>query len=278
MPSSNALGEDRFQRGAGVVARRRQLHQHVPGMPARQRIADVDAVTHAEIDGDVGQQLETGEGAGGLVLRDRQQLQRVGGRSEADIGGFHRARLRKQLQRRRGDDAERAFGADEQVAQVVAGVVLLQLRQPVAECGRRPAPLRARAPARAPRHRPAPRCRRHWSRDCRRWCSFPRRRATAETAGRLRRRAAARSAAPRRPRRSWCWRRRRCRGSCPSAASRPPPRHDAGSGRRPARYCRPAAPARSGARWRACRSRRLPPSSPAAAPAASGRETGRVPR
>ena len=53
---------------------------------------------------------------------------------------------------------------------------------------------------------------------------------------------------------------------------------DAGSGRRPDRYCRPAAPARSGVRWRACRSRRLPRSSPGAAPAASGRETDRAPR
>ena len=35
------------------------------------------------------------------------------------------------LQHRGGDDAERAFGADEDVAQVVAGVVLLQLRQQV---------------------------------------------------------------------------------------------------------------------------------------------------
>ena len=69
--------------------------------------------------------------ARGLVLRDRQQLQRVVRRFQADEGGLHRARLRKQFQRRRGDDAERAFGADEQVAQIVAGIVLLQLRQPV---------------------------------------------------------------------------------------------------------------------------------------------------
>ena len=38
---------------------------------------------------------------------------------------------RMQLQRRRGDDAERAFAADEEVAQVVAGVVLAQARQAV---------------------------------------------------------------------------------------------------------------------------------------------------
>ena len=31
----------------------------------------------------------------------------------------------------RGDDAERAFGADEEIAQVVAGIVFFQLRQAV---------------------------------------------------------------------------------------------------------------------------------------------------
>ena len=40
------------------------------------------------------------------------------------------ARARKQFARRRGDDAERAFGADEQLLQVVAGVVLAQRLKP----------------------------------------------------------------------------------------------------------------------------------------------------
>ena len=96
-----------------------------------KRIADVDAVTQAEIDRDIGQQFEAGEAAGRLVLRDREQLERLRRRLQADIAGFHRARLRKQFQRRRGDDAERPFGADEEIAQVVAGVVFFQLRQPV---------------------------------------------------------------------------------------------------------------------------------------------------
>ena len=100
-------------------------------MPAGQGIADVDAVTHRKIHRDVGEQFEAGEAAGGLVLRNRQQLERVGRRLQADIGGFHRVRFWEQPQRRRGDDAERAFGADEQVAQIVAGIVLLQLRQRV---------------------------------------------------------------------------------------------------------------------------------------------------
>ena len=50
---------------------------------------------------------------------------------EADKGGLDRPRFWKQFQRGRGDDAERALGADEKVAQVVTGVVLFQLRQQV---------------------------------------------------------------------------------------------------------------------------------------------------
>src|SRR4051812_47696691 len=98
-------------------------------MLAVEGIADIDAVTYAEINRDVGKQLETGERARRLVLRDRQQLQRRRGRFEADEGGFQRVRSWKQLQRRRGDDPERALGTDEEIAQVVTRVVLLQLRQ-----------------------------------------------------------------------------------------------------------------------------------------------------
>ena len=87
-----------------------------------------------------------------------------------------RRRLRKQLQGRGGDDAERALAADEEVAQLVAGVVLAQ-----AASGRprsRPAASRprGRGTARAHCRSAAPACRRRWWRGCRRWCSCPRRR------------------------------------------------------------------------------------------------------
>ena len=147
---------------------------------------------------------------------------------QPDEGRLDRARLWKQFQRRRGDDAERALGADEQVAQIVAGVVLLQLATARSARGRRPAPLRARAPCRAPAIGQARRCRRHWSTDCRRWCSCPARRATAETAGRLPPRAPARSAGSRRLPPSWCWRRDRARAAGPSASATPPPRRCSG--------------------------------------------------
>ena len=60
-------------------------------------------------------------------MREREQRQRRFRRSHSDKSGFDRARPRHQPQHRRSNDAERAFGADEQVFQIVAGVVLLQL-------------------------------------------------------------------------------------------------------------------------------------------------------
>ena len=104
-----------------------------------------------------------------------------------------RARPRQQPQHRRGDDAERAFGADEQVLQVVAGIVLVQLVEVVAARARPRARPRGRAHARARCHARARRCRRHWSRDCRRSCRCLPTAEAAETAGRPRRASRARA-------------------------------------------------------------------------------------
>ena len=94
--------------------------------------------------------------------------------------------LRVQLQRRRGDDAERAFAADEQVAQVVAGVVLAQAASGRPRPRRRRSPPRARGTARARCRSAAPACRRRWWRGCRRSCSCLRPPGSAGTAGRAR--------------------------------------------------------------------------------------------
>ena len=71
------------------------------------------------------------------------------GESTAAPARDARARRRKELQHGGGDDAERALGADEQLLQVVAGVVLAQAAQAVPARGRRPARPRGPAPARA---------------------------------------------------------------------------------------------------------------------------------
>ncbi len=51
----------------------------------------------------------------GALGRETEQLERRLRRGHADERGLHRARPRQQPQHRRGDDAERAFRADEQV-------------------------------------------------------------------------------------------------------------------------------------------------------------------
>ena len=82
-------------------------------------------------------------------------------------------RRREQLQHGRGDDAERAFRADEELLQVVAGVVLAQRRRPFQM---RPSGSTTSSPSTRSRviavaqHR---RCRPHWSRDCRRSVQLP---------------------------------------------------------------------------------------------------------
>ncbi len=72
-------------------------------------------------------QLERGDAAGGAVGGEVEQVDRGLRRRHAGKGGLDRARPRHQAQHRRGNDAERAFRADEQVLEVVAGIVLLQL-------------------------------------------------------------------------------------------------------------------------------------------------------
>ena len=65
--------------------------------------------------------------AAGAIGGEREQRQCRFWRRHADKSGLDRARPRHQPQHRRGDDAQRSFGADEQVLQIVTGIVLLQL-------------------------------------------------------------------------------------------------------------------------------------------------------
>ena len=72
-------------------------------------------------------QFEARHAAGGALGGEAEQLERRLRRRHPDERDFDRARTRHQPQHRGGDDAERAFRADEQVLEVVAGVVLLEL-------------------------------------------------------------------------------------------------------------------------------------------------------
>ena len=75
-----------------------------------------------------GHELEGGEALAGRLLRQAEQRERIGEIGQRDEGGRLLGGLGEELEHRGGDDAERAFRADEQVLQVVAGVVLLEAR------------------------------------------------------------------------------------------------------------------------------------------------------
>ncbi len=92
-----------------------------------ERIAAAGAVLHDELDALPGHDLEARDVVAGALLRQTQEFEAGFRRGHADKRGFDRARPRHQAQHRRGDDAERAFRADEQVFQIVAGIVLFQL-------------------------------------------------------------------------------------------------------------------------------------------------------
>ena len=89
----------------------------------------VGRVLHREFECDARNELEARDAAAGALVGEIEQRERCVRGGQADEGGLDRARAREQAQHRSGDDAERAFSADEDVAQVVAGVVLLELAQ-----------------------------------------------------------------------------------------------------------------------------------------------------
>ena len=156
-----------------------------------------------------GDELEAGDALADALAQLREERQRRARGSRArDQRGRLRPRLRKELQHRGGDDAERALGADEEVLQVVAGVVLAKRAQSVPDARRRAARPRGPAPARACCRSEARRCRPRWWKGCRRSRSCLRPPAKAGRGGRARRppAAASRARSPLRPS-SCCWRR-----------------------------------------------------------------------
>ena len=77
------------------------------------------------------QELERRQSIAAHIAQMAQQFHGVPRVRQLDPRGCRCARLRMQLQHRGGNDAQRAFGADEKLFQVVAGVVLAQRAQPV---------------------------------------------------------------------------------------------------------------------------------------------------
>ena len=111
----------------GVVG----LHQHIPRVTG-QRIGQCGKLRARERHAFARDELETGQAIAERLPRDRRAARWPPPTSaSADPGRRAGARPRKQLQHRRGNDAERAFAAEEQLLQVVAGVVLAQALEAV---------------------------------------------------------------------------------------------------------------------------------------------------
>ena len=91
---------------------------------------------HHEVHADARHELEGLDVRARHLLRHGQEARRLVRIGQADDGGRARAGLGIELHDGGGDDAERAFRAHEEVLEVVARIVLLELRQ-----GRHDAPV-----------------------------------------------------------------------------------------------------------------------------------------
>ncbi|MNU96139.1 hypothetical protein D3C71_861670 [compost metagenome] len=118
-------------RGLRVVQLSGQLQQHVPRAAFSERNAASRHMFLDQLQAGVAHQLEGGERCPQARLCEGQQLDRWGGCRHRHACDDLGPGLGEELQGGAGDDAERAFAADVQVAQVVAGVVLAQAAQPV---------------------------------------------------------------------------------------------------------------------------------------------------
>ena len=96
-----------------------------------QRVDRAGNVGQRQIEAGARDQLERGQLVGGGGAGTGEERHRILDPAERQKRGLDLARLRKELDGRRGDDAERALAADEELLQIVAGIVLAQAREPV---------------------------------------------------------------------------------------------------------------------------------------------------
>ena len=114
--------------GGAAVA---ELGEDVPGMRCAERIASIRQVREHGFQAGARHQLESGDAIADAAAQRREQLDRLCRAGDRDPRRGARRGLRVQAQHGCGDHAERAFGAEEELLQVVAGVVLAQAAQPI---------------------------------------------------------------------------------------------------------------------------------------------------
>ena len=121
--------ELRARMGLGLVVR--VLQHHAPGRLLPEGHALLREVLDHQAERELAHDLEAGQAGAQVLVRQAQQLDRVFQRGHGGQGRQLRLRQRIELHGGAGDHTQRAFGADEEVAQVVAGVVLAQAGQAV---------------------------------------------------------------------------------------------------------------------------------------------------
>ena len=115
--------------GVGGLVRTHALDEHVKGVAVRQRSVGVWHMGVDELVAVAPEHFEGAEVGAEPVLGVDEQVGDFIERAQAAHGHRLARRARKQLQHRPGNDAECAFAADEQLLDVVAGVVLAQFVQ-----------------------------------------------------------------------------------------------------------------------------------------------------
>ena len=110
--------------GLGFMVR--VFQQHAPGALAPKRHPQLGPVPVDQAHGKLPHQLKAGQACAQVTVRQPQQCQRLWQRRHRGPGRQPGRGQWVELERGRGDDAQRALRADQQVAQVVAGVVFAQ--------------------------------------------------------------------------------------------------------------------------------------------------------
>ncbi|KPX73602.1 Uncharacterized protein ALO35_00684 [Pseudomonas amygdali pv. lachrymans] len=128
------ITEHRFKRFTGVflAAVIRQFQQREPGLrcvtkrlrPLRELLTQQRKTIGAE-------QLESRQPSAKAGAGVRQKGNRIGQGVKRQKGNCLSLGQRKKLQRRSGDDTQRAFAANEQIPQVITGIVLAQTTQAI---------------------------------------------------------------------------------------------------------------------------------------------------
>ena len=173
------LSIDRAQ-PAGTVVAAFELDQGAPVMGLGERVDGPlrEMACSGQVDGDARDQLEGPDTVSALAAPSaaeqpsRTRVESAPGRQRRC--GVRACSLGNSLITAPVMMPERAFGADEQLLEVVAGVVLAQAGEAIPDAAVGQHRLEAPGSARGCCRSAAPRCRRHWSRGCRRSGRTPR--------------------------------------------------------------------------------------------------------